>query len=268
VTSGFLERILPEVRASLGAEYLAGLPDAPPHRPSSLRAALTATPGGSPSVMVEFKRRSPGRPDLGKASMPVSRFATLVRSTGARGASVLACKPEFDGSPETVAQVVVSTGRPVLFKDFVIDRVQLEAARRAGASAVLLIARLDTEGRLRDGLRPLAEEAHRLGLEVLLELHRPEELKLANRLPWDILGVNVRDLDTLRLEPGTALETLRAARGSSPLIAMSGIASAGEARPLVNAGATGLLVGTGFVRSRDPEQFVRTLRALHSAAAA
>lgn len=262
--TGFLREIVEAVRADIArSDYREGLPTDPPRRPPSLRHAIEAAPSGW-ALMVERKHRSPGsaQPDLPTRSL--DEFARLVGSCGADAVSCLATRPAFDGSPREVADLAEHLLVPVLFKDFLVDPVQIDAARRSGASAVLLIARLETAGLLRLPLADLAAQAHRAGLEVLLEFHAKEEVKLAATVPADGYGVNVRDLDTLTFRPDVARATFEALAGHTPRIGLSGVEGPQEARRFRTWGADGILVGSAFARATDPAAFFSALRAVAS----
>jgi indole-3-glycerol phosphate synthase len=255
----FLEEIVEEVRTAVSRpEYDEGVPErGPAHRPR-FRDALLARPGGG-GLIVEFKRRSPGseQPDL-----PVTDPETFVRRTDLPSVvaySCLATSPRFAGSPADVHAVCRSTRRPVLFKDFVVDPRQIEVAARTGASAILLIARLSTEGLLSTSLETLAEGAHRAGLEVVLEWHAPGEVRSTRDVPADVYGVNVRDLGSLAFDRPVARRTLDEASSFRPLVGMSGVSSAEDARWFWSAGVDALLVGTSVARATDPPRFLEGL---------
>jgi indole-3-glycerol phosphate synthase len=257
---GFLEKIVAATRDSIAApDYLSGMAPLPygPHR--SLRAAVTGA-GDPGALLAEYKRRSPGAttPDLGQGS--VAEFAARMAPAPIAAYSCLAGRPEFHGAPTDVADLAAHTDRPVLFKDFVIDPIQLEAASRAGASAVLLIARLETEGWLATPLRMLATAAHERGLEVLLEWHHRAELRRTEDVPADVYGVNVRDLDTLEIRRTVGEETIRAAGAFRPLLGLSGVEGPAEARRFWDAGVDGILVGSALARVTDPRTFLDGLR--------
>jgi indole-3-glycerol phosphate synthase len=257
---GFLERMVAATRRSISqSDYLAGLPERRMDRRPSFRAALVAASARG-AIVAEYKRRSPGAltPDLG--ARPIDEFVLATPAAAVDAYSCLAARPEFGGAPSDVAAMVRQTPRPVLFKDFVLEPVQLDAAARAGASAVLLIARLETEGWLKVPLRRLAAEAHDRGLEVLLEWHDRAELRQTEDVPADVYGVNVRDLDTLEIHRSTGEETIRAARACRPLLGMSGVGGPDEARRFWEAGVDGILVGTAVSRASDPQGFLETLR--------
>jgi indole-3-glycerol phosphate synthase len=256
---GFLDEILPSVRESVDASaYLAGLPEAPSTRPPSFRSAITDR-ASQLGCVVEFKRASPGYADSRLPSVPVDHFVRTVERSGAVAISCLACAPRFGGSPADVAALTRKTSLPVLFKDFILGPRQLEAAQRTGAAAVLLIARLEVERRLPFSLAEFNDEAHRRGLETLLELHHPEDLEVARKVSADVYGVNVRDLDTLRLERGRAAEVLRGARSFRPLLGLSGVEGTAEVEWFRSLGVDGFLVGTSVARARDPEAFITAL---------
>lgn len=259
---GFLEEIVRETRRSLSdPAYGAGVPANPPSvRPSLHRALARDREQGA--LVVEYKRVSPGQPDPVLPSRSVRQFVDSTRAAAPTAFSCLATAARFDGAPADVAELAGSTDRPVLFKDFVIDRRQVEVAARTGASAILLIARLEREGHLTEPLSFLANEAHRLGLEVLLEFHTRAELSCGAGVAADVYGVNARNLDTLEIDRASAIETVREARGQwlRPLLGLSGVEQASDALGFWEAGVDGILVGSAVARAPDPVAFLATLR--------
>lgn len=257
----FLAEVVREVRASIAdGEYKLEPPDSPRLLPPSLVAAVERAPGGR-GLIVEYKRRSPGRADPPPPPRSVREFADRTDVAGVVGYSCLATVPRFDGAPRLVRELAGSTSRPVLFKDFVVGRSQIEAARRAGASAVLLIARLEPAGLLDAPLSELAVQAHEAHLEVLLELHDRDDLEALGGVPSDLVGVNVRDLDTLSLDWAVAAETLAAARQRwrGPLVGLSGVDRPVDAERFWQAGCSAIVVGSAVARSTDPAAFLRSL---------
>lgn len=253
---GFLDRIVPEVERSIRQEgYGRDLPASQSvARPSLCRAVERA----NGALLVEFKRRSPG------SELPTPHRPTVAQFTEwadghAQGFSCIATGPEFHGSPADVAELAGCVDRPVLFKDFTVDPAQVAAAARTGAAAILLIARLEREGRLRWPLADLSERAHRHGLEVVLEFHDPRDLKVVEEVPADAYAVNVRDLDTLRLERSVADRTLRAAEPLHPLLGFSGISGPAEVRWFRERGTDGVLVGNALTHAADPSRLIAEL---------
>lgn len=259
---GFLSEILRENGLAVRTPgYLEGLPVRGPSERPSLRSAVERGRDAG-AILVEYKRASPGQTDPALPGRTVTQFVRETAKAPIVGYSCLATRPRFLGSPHDVLDVARSSGRPVLFKDFVVNDRQLEAADRAGASAVLLIARLETEGYLDRPLRALADLAHRRGLEVLLELHAEAELSEVDGVAADMFGVNVRNLDSLALEIPTAVATLGAAHaaGLRPLLGLSGVERSKDADRFYAAGADGILVGTAVARSEHPAQLLASLR--------
>ncbi len=260
MSAGFLAEIAAKIRSEpADAETEASPSGARPSRPSLAAAVRRERARGA--LVVEYKRSSPGQADPRLPVRPIREFVRVTEVPGLAGYSCLATRPRFEGSPEDVAELARSTPRPVLYKDFALGPHQLERAARSGASAVLLIARLEGTGLLDRPLAELAVQARALGLEVVLEFHGEAELSVADSVRADVYGVNVRDLDTLALDRPTGLATLRAAsrRGLDPLLGFSGVEGPHEAREFWTAGADGLLVGTAVARAGDPARFLASL---------
>lgn len=240
-------------RARVAGGYydLKKLPDyCPPREPLSLVAALE-----KPGLVAEIKPASPTagalRPDADAGAL-----ARELVAAGAAGISALAVREGFGGSLENVI-AATSGGAPVLFKDFVVDEAQLKAARRCGASAVLLILDLT-------GMRTasLIERAHKLGLEALLEVYDEAGYEEAACLDADLLGINNRDLRKpgLPVDPQRAARILRKRGALAPTLALSGVETAEDVRRVVDAGARGALVGSTLMRAADPGQKLRALK--------
>jgi indole-3-glycerol phosphate synthase len=259
---GFLEEIVRETHRSVNdPAYGEGLPrDTAGPRPSLRRAVEGDRKRGA--LVVEYKRISPGHPRPLLPARSVKQFLDSTKPAKPTAYSCLATGPRFDGSPRDVAELAGSTDRPVLFKDFVVDRRQVNAAARSGASAVLLIARLETEGHSVEPLSSLAGTAHDLGLEVVLEFHARTELSRAAGVAADVYGVNTRNLDSLAIDRNTAEATLREARnlGLRPLLGLSGVAQPSDAQRFWDEGVDGILVGSAVARAADPAEFLATLR--------
>jgi indole-3-glycerol phosphate synthase len=259
---GFLEEIVRETLRSVSApSYAEGLaPKSTGSRPSLRRAIENDRDRGA--LVVEFKRVSPGHPEAVLPARTVRQFVRSTEPAKPSGFSCLATIPRFEGSPSDVAELARSTARPVLFKDFIVDSRQLDAAARSGASAILLIARLAAEGHRVEPLPTLATEAHARGLEVVLEFHARAELSRVAGVAADVYGVNTRDLDTLAIDRATADGTLREASelGLRPLLGLSGVEGAADAQRFWNAGVDGILVGSAVARAADPADFLASLR--------
>ncbi len=255
----FLAEIVRETRGSIGDPgYLAALPEEARGPRASLAGAIVRDRRDG-ALLIEHKRVSPGSENPRLPARSIEDFVRLGEAAQVSGYSCLAARPRFEGSPRDVAEIASRTDRPVLFKEFVVDPLQIRAAARAGASALLLIARLG-EPPYRVPLRELAHGAHDQGLEVLLEFHHRTELRLADGVPADVFGVNARDLTSLKIDGGVAADTLRAAGGLRPLLGLSGVDGADAARRFWDLGVDGVLVGSAFARAVDPVAFLASLK--------
>ena len=213
------------------------------------------TPGASVGVIAEVKRRSPSQGAIREDLDPVVHAAAYERG-GAVAVSVLTDEAHFGGSIEDLRRVAASITVPVLRKDFVIDELQISEARAAGASAVLLIARVLTPAQL-DGL---ARAVRRRGMTPLIEVHALRELDAALAAgPGVVVGVNARDLDTFVVDLRAAEETVRRIPPEVTVVAESGIETHEDVERLAMAGADFVLVGTSVARQTDPEKAVRAL---------
>jgi indole-3-glycerol phosphate synthase len=215
----------------------------------SLREALLQSPTG---IIAEFKRRSPskgwikeeGRPD----AIPLS-----YQQNGAAALSILTDKDFFGGHDRFIAQARQSgVTVPVLYKNFVIDEMQLYEAALCGASAVLLIAACLT----RQECKFLLEKAHSLGLEVLLEMHSEEELAYAELQP-DLCGINNRHLGSFHTDVETSFRLAGRLPKEVVKVSESGISDPATVRALRAAGFRGFLIGEAFMKTADPGQALK-----------
>ena len=248
----------------------------------SLRQALLDSPTG---IIAEFKRKSPSKGWIHPDAKP-EEVVPASAEAGAAALSILTDGPFFGGSLDFIRRVRPLVDIPILRKDFIIDPVQLYEAREAGADAVLLIAAcLD-----RATCRALIAEAHRLGLEVLLEVHGADELDYITP-EVDVVGVNNRHLGTFVTDVQTSFDLapllaqrvdrnyfsdrfaekpISAPPSTTPThaagpvcISESGISNPETVRALRKAGFRGFLMGENLMKQPDPGAALATfLRAL------
>lgn len=198
------------------------------------------------ALIAEIKRRSPSagpiRPDLS-----VEEVARTYESAGASALSVLTDREWFGGALADLERARAAVRLPVLRKDFLLDEVQVWEARAAGADAVLLIARILDDARLR-ALHALATE---LGMGVLVEVHDGAELERALAAGAEIVGVNNRDLATFRTDLSVAVGLAERVPAGRVLVAESGIRTPADVDRLAAAGVDAILVGESLMRSGD-----------------
>lgn len=220
----------------------------------SLKDKLLSSSSG---IIAEFKRKSPSKGWIYE-NANVQQVTTGYSLAGASGISILTDTPYFGGS-----QFDLTSARPgikcaVLRKDFMVDRFQLYEAKSIGADVILLIAAALTPGQTKE----LADEAHQLGLEVLLEVHNEEELGHANEFV-DMLGVNNRNLKTFEVDIQLSYRLAALIPDQFVKVSESGISSANTVKELRAVGYKGFLMGENFMKEADPSlalsQFIRQL---------
>ena len=210
----------------------------------SMKQALAASSTG---IISEFKRRSPSKGWINEAAR-AEEIPAAYEAAGAAALSILTDEKFFGGTLRDIRTARPLVRIPILRKDFIIDTYQLFQARVMGADAVLLIAAALTE----EECRILAETAHSLQLEVLLEVHSEDELKYLNA-DIDMLGVNNRNLGTFHTDVNNSFKLVDKMRGFSPLlVSESGISETDTVRQLREAGFRGFLIGETFMKTERP----------------
>jgi indole-3-glycerol phosphate synthase len=242
---------------------LSKLASEPLKKTVSMKKALLSSSTG---IIAEFKRKSPSKGWINPDADPVSTALSYEKG-GAAALSVLTDSEYFGGSVDYLKIISRAVSIPVLRKEFILGKYQLVEARLAGADAVLLIAACLELPECED----LIGEAHRLGLETLLEVHSPEESKYAC-CGSDMIGVNNRNLGTFVTDTDNSLRMVETLRSIFPdmspekgpvLISESGISDPSTVGLLRKAGFNGFLMGEWFMKNNDPgkslETFIRTL---------
>ncbi len=210
--------------------------------------------GGAPRVIAEVKKASPSAGVLRESYAP-ARIAAAYARAGAVGISVLTEPRHFLGSEADLRAVRKAVNLPILRKDFICDPYQLAEAAAWGADVVLLIAAA-LEWRQ---CEILFEESRELGLEAIVEVHTREELELALACRGAIVGVNSRNLKTLKTDLATARELAKAIPEDRLCIAESGIRTHEDIVGLQADGYDGFLVGESLLRQRSPGAALRRM---------
>jgi indole-3-glycerol phosphate synthase len=215
------------------------------------RAALATRP---PAIIAEVKKASPSKGVL-SANFDPARIAFDYARGGAAALSVLTDGPFFQGSLADLGAARASVGLPALRKDFTIDRAQILEAAAHGADAILLIAAILSKGEIRD----FREEAARLRLSALVEVHNRAELDVAIAAGADLIGVNNRDLNSFEVTLQTSLDLAPHMPKGALLVSESGIHSAADIALLRAAGYQAFLVGEHLMKSGDPAAALKQL---------
>lgn len=253
----FLERACRQALERVRRGYY-DMPDIEPDRVK--KASLVQALNDRVSLICEVKPSSPTTGRIRDVNDPV-KIAGEIVAGGANAISVLTDPDNFLGSMEFLAEISKAFENPTLMKDFVISEEQIRAARRAGASAVLLIYPAFTRGYSVVSLEEAIEYAHALGLEVLLEVYERRDLEEALRADADLIGVNSRNLDTLEMSLDRAYEMVRSmGDGVEKVVVESGIKNAADIRRFLELGVNKFLVGTAIMSSTDIASKIQELK--------
>jgi len=143
-------------------------------------------------------------------------------------------------------------------KDIMIDKIQIDAAKKIGADYMLVIQSLFDQGHLKE-IDEFINYGHKQGLEILLEVHTKEEFQNALKTEADIIGINNRNLDTLEVDLKTTKMVLEGYEKSRIILSESGISTAEDIQYLKKCGADAFLVGSSIMKSDNIEEQVKKL---------
>jgi indole-3-glycerol phosphate synthase len=252
-----LEEILAGVRADLADRQQQVAIDDLKERAGRLppaRDAVAALRAEGVTVVAEVKRSSPSKGALAAIADPAG-LAADYESGGAAVISVLTERRKFAGSLEDLDAVRGRVEVPILRKDFIVSSYQLWEARAHGADLVLLIvAALD-----QNALVSLVERAMSIGLTPLVEVHDEEETARAVDAGARVIGINTRDLKTLKVDRTVFARVAENVPDSIVRVAESGVRGPHDLIAYANAGADAVLVGESLVVGKDPRSAVADL---------
>ena len=197
-------------------------------------------------VIAELKKASPSK-GLIRENLDVPVLAEALKEAGAAALSVLTEPFYFKGGLENLKLASETVSIPLLRKDFIFDPYQILEAKANGASAILLIAAM-LNG---DEFKRLLDFAHQCGLAVLGEAHTESELEITSFA--DLVGVNARDLKTFSTSLERSAELIATLKScGKPVIAESAVRTHEDIQMLLDAGASGFLIGETLMRADEP----------------
>ncbi len=225
--------------------------------PRGFIAALeTAVKAGRYGLIAEIKMASPSggmiRPDFDPADL-----ARAYERAGAACLSVLTDEPHFKGRPEHLVLARAAVKLPVLRKDFTLDPYQVTEARALGADCILIILAAVSDAEA----AALEKAARELGMDVLAEVHDKAELYRALRLETRLIGINNRNLKTLKTDIATTEALAPLVPRDRIIVSESGISEPADLARLARAGAKCFLIGESLLRQSDVEAAARALLA-------
>jgi indole-3-glycerol phosphate synthase len=211
----------------------------------------------SNAVITEIKAASPSVGTIREKIDPKA-IALAMERAGAVGISVLTEPKHFNGSLSIFAQARETVKLPILMKDIVIVPDQIEVASQIGANAMLLIEALFERKCCELSINKMIAFAHGKGLEVLLETHTEAEFKTAIETDADLIGINNRNLSTLKIDLNTTKQILENhGKNGKIIISESGIHSADDLRFLRNCGADAFLIGSSIMLANNIQDKIK-----------
>ncbi|MFZ5761559.1 MAG: indole-3-glycerol phosphate synthase TrpC [Thermodesulfobacteriota bacterium] len=252
-----LDTIVARKREEVAALRRTGIadPEGPVAPPRGFARALTEYAGVA--IIAEAKKASPSKGVIRPDFDPVA-IARQYQAGGAQALSVLTDEHFFQGSLAYLSQVRAAVALPVLRKEFIIDPLQIEEARRHGADAILLIAAILDTVQMRD----FREQAEGLGMDVLVEVHDEAEAEQALAAGSRLIGVNNRDLRDFSVDLDTTFRLRRLIPAAIPLVSESGIRDYRDMQRLAAHDIAAALVGETLMRASDQAQALRELRGI------
>ena len=208
-------------------------------------------------VITEIKASSPSLGTIRNQFNP-KFIAQAMERGGAVGISVLTEPKHFNGSLQTLVETREAVNLPILMKDIIIIPEQIEVASQIGANAVLLIEALFEKGYCEMSVDKMIAFAHAKGLEVLLETHTEEEFQSAVETDADLIGINNRNLATLKIDLNTTKAILEKHKtNGKPVISESGIKTKADLQFLRYCGARAFLIGSSIMLTENIEEKVK-----------
>ena len=210
-----------------------------------------------PTLLTEIKFSSPSLGKIRTVTNPVGVAEQMIAG-GSKALSILTQPNLFNGSPEYFIKVRQAVDVPLLMKDIIIENIQIDAARKMGADYILLIQSLFDQGFLPD-IDEFICHAHKKELKILLEVHTKQEFANALDTGADLIGINNRDLDTLKIDLKTTGHILDGYDHNRVILSESGINTVNDILYLKKCGADAFLIGSSIMKSNNIQDKVRGL---------
>jgi len=223
-------------------------------KPRSLKEALNRD--NAVSIIGELKQASPSAGVL-RLDFNAVELARLFEEEGIDALSVLTEEEFFMGKITHIQEVKERVGLPVLRKDFILEEVQVYESRAVGADALLLIVRILED----EKLKRLLGLTYELGMEAVVEVRSNKELTRALKMPGvEIIGINNRNLDTLKVDIKTTGKLLPFIPDEITVVSESGIQSLKDMLYLKGLGVDAVLIGEALMKAEDVRAKIKELR--------
>ena len=214
--------------------------------------ALKASQG--PALIAEVKKASPSKGVIREDFDPVE-IAKTYQECGAHCLSVLTDEPYFQGADEYLKAIKQAVSLPILRKDFMVDPYQIIESRALGADCILIIM-----AALSDTLaKELYDTSESYGMDVLVEVHNEEELDRSLALNPKMIGVNNRNLKTLKVDTQTSFDLYSKIPTGTLKVAESGLSDAQTISNLHNGGYDAFLIGESLMAHKNISEKIHLL---------
>jgi len=209
---------------------------------------------GKISFIAEIKQASPSAGVLRKDFSHLE-IAKIYRDAKVNALSVVTEGEFFLGKINYIEDIKKEINLPVLRKDFIIDEIQILESRAVGADAILLILRILDEERL----ARLCNFSKELGMDVIVEIHTEKELKKVLAANVNIIGINNRNLNTLKVDLKTTQKLIPFIPQTITKISESGINTLRDVLLMKGLGVDAILVGESLMKADNIEEKIKEL---------
>ena len=225
-----------------------------PYVPRDVLGALRSSKDEPIKIIAEIKKASPSKGVIREDFEPIKIAQEYEQYANAF--SILTESHWFKGDIEYITQVRRYASRPILRKDFIVDKYQILEALVYGADFILLIAKALTQAELKE----LLEYAHHLGLEVLVETHDASDVKKAVFAGANIIGINHRNLDDFTMDMSLCEKLVPLLPNGKIIVAESGLYEHEQLCELSKIGVDAFLIGEHFMRQDDIKNAVKKIK--------
>ena len=212
------------------------------------------------SIISEIKFASPSAGIIRDFKEDPVKIAYSMQNGGAIALSILTEEKNFNGSLRTFSNIANNIQMPLIMKDIIFTKKQIDAGKKVGADAILLIYTIFRDKYTNKRLEDLIDYAHNNNLEVILECHNKDEFNEALTIDADIIGINNRDLKTFNTSLNTTKKILENQKHANKcIISESGIESYSDIQDLLNYNVNGFLIGSSIMSSNNIETKLKEL---------
>ena len=215
-------------------------------------------PGKRVKLIAEIKKASPAKGVLKKNFNPLD-IAKSYEEYGADCLSVLTDEKYFQGDIDHLQQIRTFVALPILRKDFIIEEYQIKESAACGADAILLIASVLSE----DKIKKFLKLCERLKMTALVETHTQDDVKKALNAGACIIGINNRNLDTLQINLDVSEKLVELIPKDKIIVSESGIKSGSEVEWLEAIGVNAILVGESLMTSKNLKEKIDDLMSIN-----